>query len=261
VHPDDPRLRARLTAALASAIAIAFVVTVAAVASSPAPRPDEATTAPPSSTASPAPTTTSATSVPTDEPAIEPSPVPDAEGDVTASDGATEDAGTEEDAPADAPTPTPSVEPSPTPRAEEPPAAPRVQRTPTPDDHGAALWGRWFRAEHLRQGDETVVVAGDRPLHVGFLRQEGGDGLVWMTSCNTFGGDLAVGRERLTVRDIGGTATGCEEVQHDQEEWLADLFADGPHWRSLGERLRLWTSDGRRIDLVEDPEGPGPPWS
>lgn len=104
-------------------------------------------------------------------------------------------------------------------------------------------------------------MAGDRPLHVGFVRQERGDGLLWMTSCNTFGGDLAVGRDRLTVRDVGGTAAGCEEVQQEQEEWLADFFAADPHWRSLGEQLRLWTSDGRRIDLVEDVEGPGPPWS
>lgn len=256
---DDPRLRARLTAALASAIAIAFVVTVAAVASSPAPRQDDGA-APPSATAPSHPTTTSSTSAPQRDRTVDRSPDPRdlAEEDLPAQDEPTEDAAQ----PAEpTPAPTPSAEPSPAPRAEEPPASPDVERSPAPRDHGAPLWGRWFRAEHLRQGDDTVVVAGDRPLHVGFLRQEGGDGLVWMTSCNTFGGDLAVGRERLTVRDIGGTAAGCEEVQQDQEEWLADFFADGPHWRSLGERLRLWTPDGRRIDLVEDPEGPGPPWS
>ncbi|WP_211262241.1 META domain-containing protein [Nitriliruptor alkaliphilus] len=167
---------------------------------------------------------------------------------------------TEDQPPAPAPTPTP--EPSPPPRTEEPRATPDADRSPAPHDHGARLWGRWFRADEIREGDVRVLVAGDHPLYVGFLRQDGGDGLVWMTSCNTFGGELTVGRERLRVRDIGGTAVACEDDnQHDQEEWLEAFFAAGPRWLTAGDQLRMWTPDGRRIDLFEAPEGPGPPWS
>lgn len=254
--PRSRRLRSRLAAGLAAATAIAFVLTVAAVASSP-PTPPDTTATPPPSVAPSELTTRPDTSAARRDAAL--ADQPGSRDDRPTDDAAQGDAGpaaTEPAPPADT-APTPQAPPP----AEDPPAAEPVEPAQAPRDHGAPLWGRWFRAEQLRDGDERVLVAGDGPLHVGFVRQERGDGLVWMTSCNTFGGDLAVRRDRLRVRDIGGTAAECEEVQQEQEEWLADLFAADPHWRSLGEQLRLWTPDGRRIDLVEDPEGPGPPWS
>lgn len=252
---DDGRLRSRLATGLAAASAIAFVLTVAAVAASPAPRPDDAATAPPPAAATPDPTGP-ATPVPTSDPNADHQP--GSGGDTSADHLAQDD--TQQDEAGSTAAPTPSDDPSP-PTSEEPPATPRVERSPAPPDHGAQLWDRWYRAEHLREGDARATVAGDHPLYVGFLRQEDGDSLVWVTSCNTFGGDVAVDPERLTVRDVGGTAAGCEEVQQEQEVWLASFFTADPHWRSLGERLRLWTPDGRRIDLVEDRDGPGPPWS
>jgi hypothetical protein len=246
------RLRSRLMAAIASAVAVAFGLTVAGIAGSPAPRPadDTAPTAGPTDA-----TAGSLEPAPPVQPELEREPDPWDEGQDP-----------DPDPPAEAPEPGPTADPSPAPaptapQEPAPPASP-VETSPAPNDHGALLWGRWFRADHLRQDRELAPVAGDEPLYVGFLRQERGDSLVWMTSCNTFGGDLTVRRDRLRVRDIGGTAVDCEdEVQEFQEAWLADFFAANPNWRSIGERLRLSASDGRLIDLTEDPDGPGPPWS
>jgi hypothetical protein len=223
---------------------------VAVVAGSPAPGPadDSAPTAGPTDAIAGSLEPTPPAQQPTER---EPAPVDQAPGP-DPQDEAPEPAAPVDPAPAPAPT---------APQEPVPPASP-VETSPAPNDHGAPLWGRWFRAENLRQDRELAPVAGDEPLYVGFLRQERGDSVVWMTSCNTFGGDLTVRPDRLRVRDIGGTAVDCEdEVQAFQEEWLADFFAANPDWRSVGDRLRLTASDGRLIDLTEDPDGPGPPWS
>jgi hypothetical protein len=170
----------------------------------------------------------------------------------------------------------PIEEPEPAPEVEPPPATPEPDEAEDPAEQaaaddpvpptaepgpGAPLWGRWYRAVHLRQGDQTAVVAGDRPLYVGFLRDPDRDGIVWMTSCNTFGADLTVEEGRLRLAELGGSAADCDDENlAEQELWLLELFAEDPNWRHVGGRLRLW-SDDRRIDLVEDARGPGPPWT
>jgi hypothetical protein len=170
------------------------------------------------------------------------------------------------------PTPEPTEEevappPEPEPEPDEPAAAPEVEPAPdaAPPTHppgpGDPLWGRWYRAVHLRQGDQTAVVAGDHPLYVGFLRDPDRDAVVWLTSCNTFGAHLTVEDTRLRLTEPGGSAADCDdELQAEQEVWLAELFTADPHWRRAGQRLRLWVGD-RRIDLVEDARGPGEPWT
>ncbi len=237
-------LRSRLPVAIASVIALAFVATIVAITTTTASAPSDVTGAPP--TTDLADGTEPLAPSPTPEPSADPSPEPAAPEDLDPLPGAGE---TDDDEPPAPPAPESTPEP-------DPPMA-TDEATPGPDGPGARLWGRWFRADHLRQGDEFAIVAGDQPLYVGFVREEGSEDLVWMTSCNTYGGQLTVGRDRLRIRGAGGTAVECrDEVLTDQEGWLGEFFGAGPHWRQLGHRLRLWTPDGRRIDLVEDRGGP-----
>jgi hypothetical protein len=47
---------------------------------------------------------------------------------------------------------------------------------------------------------------------------------------------------------------GCEQSEHEQDEWLADVFAAGPRWEPDGDTLLL-TADS--VEMVLD-EGPWP---
>lgn len=251
--------RTRLAAATAVALVLCFVVLVLAT---------------PRAVSGGDPTgPTTSLSVGPPEPAAPPPTAADPAGDVTpASDGPEGDAadGTDLEAPgADGPEaaetperPEPAAEATSSTgeRAGEPAGGPARAATPL-SGPGAPLWGRWYRAEHLRQGDQTAIVAGERPLFVGFLREPDRDRIVWLNGCNTFGATLTVTEDELDLDDLGGSVDDCDdETLADQELWLVELLAQGPRWRQVGGQLRLW-SEERRLDLVEDPAGPGPPWS
>lgn len=257
-RPIDPaaiRARsARRTARtrIASAATGVLVLAVGALVwPQPVARPTIAPVAPPTTGA---PDATTELGEGTDGDAVElPDAIPPVDDEVEATDPASE-AVTEPEPPAASPPPPASATPAPTVRD---PAADEGEAS---IDHGVLLWGRWFRASHLQDDGTTRPVAGDRPLYVGFRREEHGDAVVWMASCNTYGGDVAVGAERLGVSGIGSSQVGCEPVLEEQDDWLAAFFAAGPRWRLDGDELRLRTELGG-IDLVADPEGPGPPWS
>lgn len=254
--PAARAFRTRLAAAAAIALVVSFVLIVLAtpraVSGGNAAGPTTSLTFGPPDP--PAPRTVAA-EAPDDTPADEPPATEDPDaGDVdpeaTAPDESAATAGAEDPEPAE-----------PTDTAGDGPAGGPVAAVPPPSGPGAPLWGRWYRAEHLREADRTAIVAGDRPLYVGFLREADRDRIVWLTSCNAFGAALTIGADRLDLTDLGGSVDDCgDETLADQELWLVELFAEDPRWRHLGGRLRLWAGD-RRIDLVEDAAGPGAPWS
>jgi hypothetical protein len=243
VSLDLKDVRTKLAIAAIGATLLSFIILATA---GTGPRPDGSPTA--------GGTPTELTPVPPEQPpADEPTPPP-----------ATETPAPDPE-PAAEPEPAPAPEPEPEPEPQQDPGADapedRAPPPPPPPEPGDALWGNWYRASQFRAGNETVAMAGDGPLHVGFHRSSGGDVLVWTTSCNTFGGDLLLGEGRLRVTDVTGSGDSCadedDEVDHlaEQEAWLVEFFEAEPRWRRLGNRLRLWTDEGR-IDLVLDAAGP-----
>jgi hypothetical protein len=108
------------------------------------------------------------------------------------------------------------------------------------------LFGRSFVSSGVRVDGEPLQLVGG-PLAVRF---DGHDGdridISWEAGCNIAGGKFDVTAERLEPRrspdgvaafDV--TEMGCEPEQHEQDEWLHDVFADGVTWDLDGDTLRL----------------------
>lgn len=111
--------------------------------------------------------------------------------------------------------------------------------TPPPADQGA-LRGRTFTASAITdQGRPRALVAGTL-VKVRFTD----DGRVVVTAgCNTLSGPVTVDGGTLRVADMSVTEMGCDPARHEQDKFLADLFAGNPAWRLDGDHLVLGSSD------------------
>jgi hypothetical protein len=122
-----------------------------------------------------------------------------------------------------------------------------VDKPPPP----AGLIGRTFVSMAVTEnGEPRPLVPGTR-IAVSFLERDGRTGVVWSAGCNTFGADVEITADRLLVGVIAGTAAGCRDDLHAQDEWLAGFFGSDPRWR-LDDRLVL-TSGGTVIELEAGP--------
>jgi hypothetical protein len=123
----------------------------------------------------------------------------------------------------------------------------RVEKPPPP----AGLIGHTFVSTAVTEnGERRPLVPGTR-ITVSFLERDGRTGVVWCAGCNTFGADVEITADRLLVGVIAGTAAGCRDDLHAQDDWLAGFFGSDPRWR-LGDRLVL-TSGGTGIELEAGP--------
>lgn len=129
---------------------------------------------------------------------------------------------------------------------------------------GGELAGRTFLSDTVTEdGQPKELVAGTR-IDVTFHD----DGrLTAHAGCNTMGATPTITADRIEVGDgLSTTEMGCEPALHDQDTWLADLFAAGPTYRLDGERLTL-TAGPTTLELVDrevaDPDRPleGTTWT
>ena len=74
-----------------------------------------------------------------------------------------------------------------------------------------------------------------------FGRGEREAGISLVAQCNRIWAPIEITPESLQVGEIWGTAAGCSDRLHAQDEWLVRFFRSDPHWRAEGGRLRLWS--------------------
>lgn len=123
-----------------------------------------------------------------------------------------------------------------------------------PEDPGARLRNKTFAGTTVTEAGEPRPLVEGTEITVSF-RDDGadGDGIGWSGGCNGWGSTVVITRDRLDVGDeIGGTAMGCEQERHDQDDWLAKFFAADPFWTIDDGTLTL-TVDDTVITLAERP--------
>lgn len=142
----------------------------------------------------------------------------------------------------------------------------RVRPLPEADTGSLAaapeeLLGRSFVTSSILVDGEPYQPV-NRPLAVRFDGDNGDRiGISWEAGCNVAGGQFDAAPDRFEPhRSPDGkpafdtTEMGCEQPEHEQDRWLADVFAAGPTWELDGDTLLLTTDS---VEMVLD-EGPWP---
>jgi hypothetical protein len=108
---------------------------------------------------------------------------------------------------------------------------------------GDRLWGKNFASVTVRQGGEPKPLLPGTRILVSFRRESGRQIVRWRAGCNTFGATLEVTRRRLWVGSGAGTAVGCSEERHRQDEWVGRFIGSDPRWELAGGSLTLRSGD------------------
>lgn len=107
----------------------------------------------------------------------------------------------------------------------------------------ADLWGRTFISTVVTEDGEPRPLVPDTRIRVTFEEREERGVVRWEAGCNTFGGEVEIGAERLLVGEITGTEIGCPDELHEQDNWLGGFLGSDPRWRSSDDRLTLTSGD------------------
>lgn len=121
------------------------------------------------------------------------------------------------------------------------------------DTSSEDLLGRSFVSTSVSVDGEPRELVGE-PLAVRFMEVSGDVSVAWEAGCNIAGGLFDVTAARLEphrspdgVPAFGGSEVGCEPDAHEQDEWLEDVFDEGPQWALDGDTLLLTTDS---VELV-----------
>jgi heat shock protein HslJ len=110
------------------------------------------------------------------------------------------------------------------------------------------LWGQSFVSTAVTEdGEPRPLVHGTR-IRVTFEERKDQGIVRWQADCNTFGADVQITADVLRVGEIEGTAMGCRDDLHEQDEWLTGFIGADPRWRLSDARLTL-TSGETVIEL------------
>ena len=109
------------------------------------------------------------------------------------------------------------------------------------------LGGKFVSTQVEQEGEPRQLIEG--PVEVEFEERDGeGDAVRWSAGCNIIGGRFEITENRLRPvvgpgQDPGfeSTAVGCAQEQHEQDDRLTEVFAQGPEWQLDGETLELST--------------------
>lgn len=126
----------------------------------------------------------------------------------------------------------------------------RDESSPAPPaigDHSSVdLVGRSFASVRVLDAGRPRGLVGESRIRISF--SEGSLG--WRVSCNHFGADLEVARDRLITGDVVTTDIGCPPEEQEQDEWVASFLESDPSWRLTDQDLTLASGDDE-ITLVE----------
>lgn len=105
-----------------------------------------------------------------------------------------------------------------------------------------------------RDGEPIELVAG--PVELDFEDRGRDDVVRWFAGCNTVGAVFDTTSEQLQPRqtpeglsEFESTAVDCPEEQHEQDDWLADVFASAPEWTLDEDGTLQVVGDGVRLTL------------
>lgn len=105
----------------------------------------------------------------------------------------------------------------------------------------SALWGKTFVGRSVTvSGAPRQLVAGTA-ITVAFEWRNDHGIVTWNAGCNTMGSAVTIAADVLDVahEEVGGTAVGCTDDRHQQDEWLTAFFTADPSWHLEEERLIL----------------------
>lgn len=102
-------------------------------------------------------------------------------------------------------------------------------------------------------GQPRSLVAGTR-IVLGFEERRRTDVIRWVAGCNFHGAAVEITSDRLLLGEISGTAMGCRDERHEQDDWLRGFMSSDPFWNFerrvvAGDRLTL-TSEDTVIEFV-----------
>ncbi len=122
------------------------------------------------------------------------------------------------------------------------------------------LLGRSFVSSSATVDDEPHQLVDD-PLSVRFGDDTDGTSVGWEAGCNHSWGEFEVRADRIEphrspdgIPAFGATEIGCQQRLHEQDEWLEEVFAEGPMWELDDDTLELRT-DSAAFVLEETPRG------
>src|SRR5918996_1799475 len=105
----------------------------------------------------------------------------------------------------------------------------------TPED----LWGRTFVSVAVTEDGVPRPLVPETHIELTF-KERADEGVIgWEAGCNLHGANLDVSPQRLHLREIAGTAMGCRDELHAQDEWLVALFTSDPYWELHQDRLMV----------------------
>lgn len=118
-------------------------------------------------------------------------------------------------------------------------------------------WDRTFIAQRVTEDGEPRSLASGTTLRLTF---DDGDRLIASAGCNTLSGTVESHADgTLVLSTLSATEMGCPPELHEQDEWLARLFAAEPRWRLDGDTLTI-TSGRTEVELLDrrivDPDRP-----
>jgi hypothetical protein len=103
-----------------------------------------------------------------------------------------------------------------------------------------------------RDGEPIELVAG--PVELDFEDRGRDDVVRWYAGCNTVGGVFDISAEQLQPRqtpdglsEFESTAVDCPEEQHEQDDWLTNVFASAPEWTLDEDGTLQVVGDGVRL--------------
>jgi heat shock protein HslJ len=126
------------------------------------------------------------------------------------------------------------------------------------DDPSSGLGGRTFLSQVVRVHDEPLPLVTGTQIRLTFAQD---DRITATAGCNILSGSLSLSDDRLVVTDLGSTEMGCDEARHAQDEWLATLLSEWPHYELAGNELTLRAEDSDTVvqlldRAIADPDRP-----
>jgi hypothetical protein len=115
------------------------------------------------------------------------------------------------------------------------------------------LWNREFDAVTATEGGQPRPFVPDSHVGLRFERQR--ELAIWTGGCNLMGAKVNITPAQLfLIGQVSGTAVGCRDELHEQDDWLTEFMRSDPFWEFerrvvTGDRLTL-TSGDTVIELV-----------
>lgn len=115
------------------------------------------------------------------------------------------------------------------------------------------LLGEQFVSVAVEQDGQSVILV-EGPVELEFEDRRGDHVVRWNAGCNTVGGVFEITSDQLRPDrtsdgqpEFDSTAVDCPQDHHEQDDWLAEVFASSPEWTLAEDGILQVLGDGVRL--------------